>query len=82
MKSYRLYEPSHPILLKFMDRLRKDFDRYFEEFDSLSFQIKEHQLIYRGKVVYESEDQKESLAFFFYKDGIREIRFFKGLEYA
>ena len=82
MKSYRLYESSHPILLKFMDRLRKDFDRYFEEFDSLYFQIKEHQLIYRGKVVYESEDKKESLAFLFYKDGIREIRFFKGLEYA
>ena len=81
MKSYRLYESSHPILSKFMDRLRKDFDRYFEEFDSLSFQIGEHRLIYRGKVVYESEDQKESLAFLFYKDGIREIRFFKGLEY-
>ena len=37
MKAYRLYESSHPILSKFMDRLRKDFDRYFDEFDSLSF---------------------------------------------
>jgi len=82
MKAYRLYEPNHPILLKFMDRIRKDFDRYFDEFDSLSFQIGEHRLIYRGKVVYESEDNKESLAFLFYKDGIREIRFFKGLDYA
>jgi HEAT repeat protein len=80
MKAYRLYEPNHPILSKFMDRLRKDFDRYFDEFDSLSFQIGEHRLIYRGKVVYESEDTKESLAFLFYKDGIREIRFFKGLD--
>jgi len=82
MKAYRLYESSHPILSKFMDRLRKDFDRYFDEFDSLSFQIGEHRLTYRGKVVYESEDTKESLAFLFYKDGIREIRFFKGLEFA
>jgi HEAT repeat protein len=80
MKAYRLYEPNHPILSKFMDRLRKDFDRYFDEFDSLSFQIGEHRLIYRGKVVYESEDTKESLAFLFYKDGIREIRFYKGLD--
>jgi hypothetical protein len=82
MKSYRLYEPNHPILSKFLDRLKRDFDRYFDEFDSLSFQIGEHRLIYRGKVVYESQDTKESLAFLFYKDGIREIRFYKGLEFA
>jgi hypothetical protein len=82
MKSYRLYEPNHPILSKFLDRLKRDFDRYFDEFDSLSFHIAEHRLIYRGKVVYESQDPKESLAFLFYKDGIREIRFYKGLEFA
>jgi len=81
MKAYRLYDSNHPILTKFLERLRKDFDRYFEEFDSLFFQVAEGRLIYRGKVVYESVDQKESLAFLFYKDGIREIRFFKGLEF-
>jgi hypothetical protein len=82
MKSYRLYEPNHPILLKFLDRVRKDFDHYFDEFDSLSFQIAENRLIYRGKSVYESEDKKESLAFLFYRDGIREIRFYRGLEFS
>jgi hypothetical protein len=79
VKGYRLYEANHPILSKFMDRLKKDFDRYFDEFDSFSLLIGEHRLYYQGKVVYESQDVKESLAFLFFKDGIREIRFLKGL---
>jgi hypothetical protein len=81
VKAYRLYEAGHPLLSKFLDRLRDDFDHYFHEFDSFSLQVGEHQLFFRGKVVYESQDVKESLAFAFYKDGIREIRFFQGLEF-
>jgi hypothetical protein len=81
MKAYRLYESNHPMLSKYLDRLQKDFDRYFDEFDSFILQVGEHKLFYRGKVVYESQDVKESLAFLFFKDGIREIQFFKGLEF-
>jgi hypothetical protein len=81
VKAYRLYEASHPLLSKFLDRLRNDFDHYFHEFDSFSLQVGEDQLFFRGKIVYESEEVKESLAFAFYKDGIREIRFFQGLEF-
>jgi len=81
VKAYRLYEASHPLLSKFLDRLRNDFDHYFHEFDSFSLQVGEYQLFFRGKVVYDSQDVKESLAFAFYKDGIREIRFFQGLEF-
>jgi len=80
VKAFRLYEANHPILLKFMERLKKDFDTYFEEFDSFPLLVGEYRLFYRGKVVYENQDVKESLAFFFFKDGIREIKFLKGLE--
>lgn len=81
VKAYRLYEAHHPILTKFLDRLKKDFEQYFQEFDSFTLQVGEYELLYRGSVVYESRDVKESLAFVFYKDGIREIRFIKGLEF-
>jgi hypothetical protein len=80
VKGYRLYNSNHPILLKFMERLTKEFARYFEEFPSFSLQIGEHRLFYRGNVVYESDDVKESLAFVFFRDGIRELRFHGGLE--
>jgi len=81
LKAYRLYEANHPILSKFLDRVKADFDRYFEEFDSFSLQVGEHRLFYRGHMVYENQDTRESLAFLFYRDGIREIRFFRGLEF-
>jgi hypothetical protein len=81
LKAFRLYESNHPILSKFVERLRKDFDQYFGEFDSFSLQIGEHRLHYRGNVVYENQDVKESLAFIFFKDGIRELQFSKGLEF-
>ena len=81
LKAFRLYETNHPILSKFLEKLRKDFEQYFDEFDSFSLQIGEHRLYYRGNVVYENEDVKESLAFVFFKDGIREIQFSRGLEF-
>lgn len=80
VKAYQLYKANHPILLKFLDRLKQEFDRYFDKLDTFSLQVGQFQLSYRGKVVYESQEMKESLAFLFFKDGIREIRFFKGLE--
>ena len=80
VKGYRLYDTGHPTLLKFMEHLKKNFARYFEEFPSFSLQIGEHQLFYHGNVVYESDDVKESLAFVFFRDGIRELRFHRGLE--
>jgi hypothetical protein len=81
LKAFRLYEANHPILSKFLERVRKDFDQYFDEFDSFSLQIGEHRLYYRGNVVYENQDVKESLAFVFFKDGIRELQFSRGLEF-
>ena len=81
LKAFRLYEANHPILSKFLERVRKDFDQYFDEFDSFSLQIGEHRLYCQGNVVYENQDVKESLAFVFFKDGIRELQFSKGLEF-
>lgn len=80
VKAYRLYEANHPILSKFIGRLKEDFDQYFDEFDSFSLQLGEHRLFHLGKVIYESQDVRESLAFLFFKDGIRELRFYKGME--
>ena len=81
LKAFRLYEANHPILSKFLEKLRSDFDHYFDEFDSFSLQVGEHWLYFRGKVVYENQDIKESLAFVFFKDGVRELQFSKGLEF-
>lgn len=80
LKAYQIYETKHPFLLKFLNNLKQEFDRCFEKLAPLSLTVAQHQLLYREKVVYESQDVKEDLAFTFFRDGIREIRFFKGLD--
>jgi len=55
LKAFRLYDANHPLLSKFQDRLKHDFESYFNEFDSFSLQVGEHQLFYSGKVIYESD---------------------------
>jgi hypothetical protein len=82
VKGYRLYEANHPILTKFLEKLKNDFDQYFAGYAAFALQVGEHQLLYHGNIVYESADVKESLAFLFFKDGVREIRFHKGLEFS
>ena len=52
----------------------------FEKYDTLFIQLDERHFLYDGKTVYESQDLRESLAFMFFKDGIRELHFFKGLD--
>ena len=80
LKAFQLYEDDHPILHKFLDRLKQDFDGYFEKRDSFIIQVDELQFSFQGKALHEGQALRESLAFMFFKDGIREIRFFRGLE--
>ncbi len=80
LKIFQLYEADHPILQRFLGRLTQDFDGYFKKYDALIIQVDERHFLWDGKALYESRDIRESLAFMFFKDGIREIRFFKGLD--
>lgn len=80
LKAFQLYEDNHPILRRFMDRLEQDFNRYFEKRDCFIIQVDELQFLYQGKALHEEQALRESLAFMFFKDGIREICFFRGLE--
>jgi hypothetical protein len=43
-------------------------------------QVGEYNLSFKGRILYENKDVKTSLAFSLYKDGLREIRFIKGIE--
>jgi len=79
LKSFRLYDPNHPILSKFLEKLKKDFDKFLEKYGSFPLLAGESKLFYYGQVVYENKNIKESLAYYFFKDGIREIRFERGL---
>lgn len=80
IKAFRFYPPDNPTLKGFRDQLLRKFQFFLNKFRSFAFQIGEYDLSFKGKILYENRDVKTSLAFLFYKDGLREIRFTKGLE--
>ncbi len=80
IKAFKLYEPNNPMLTRQLEELTTKFTAHLDNYQSLNLQLGEYKLFFKGNPVYENTDMKESLAFLLYKDGVREIRFFKGLE--
>ncbi len=80
IKAFRFYPPDNPTLKGFRDQLLKKFQFFLNKYQSFVIQVGEYDLSFKGRIIYENKDVKTSLAFSLYKDGLREIRFTKGLE--
>jgi HEAT repeat protein len=80
IKAFRFYPPDNPTLKGFRGQVLKKFQFFLNKYQSFVIQVGESDLSYKGKILYENRDVKTSLAFLLYKDGLREIRFMKGLE--
>jgi len=80
IKAFRFYPSDNPMLKVFREQLPRKFSFFLGRYSNFILQIDEHTLSYKGKVLYENKDVKASLAFLFYKDGLREIRLMRGLE--
>lgn len=80
IKAFKFYPPDNPTLKGFQDLLFKKLQFFLGKYPVFAFQIGEFDLSYKGKVLYENRDIKTSLAFLMFKDGLRELRFTKGLE--
>jgi HEAT repeat protein len=80
VKAFRFYPPDNPTLKGFRDQLLKKFQFFLNKYQTFIIQIGEYNFSYKGKIIYENRDMKTSLAFLLYKDGLRELRFTKGLE--
>jgi HEAT repeat protein len=80
IKAFRFYPPDNPTLKGFREQLLKKFQFFMNKYQSFVIQIGEYDLSFKGKILYENRDVKTSFAFLLYRDGLREIRFVKGLE--
>ncbi len=79
-KAIRFYPPDNPTIKGFRDQLLKKFQHFLTKYSSFILRIDEFSLSFKNRVLYENRDPKSSLAFLLYKDGLRELRFVKGLE--
>lgn len=80
IKSFKLYQSNNPILTKQFDELTRTFKAHLDRYQTLNLQVGEYKLFFDGNPIYENTEVRESLAFLLYKDGVREIRFLRGLE--
>ncbi len=80
IKAFRFYPPDNPTLKGFRDQLLKKSQFFLNKYQSFEIQVGEYDLSFKGKILYENRDVKTSIAFLIFRDGLRKIRFMKGLE--
>ncbi len=79
-RAYQLYDENNPVRRRFGDQLRNELTALWSHVEQLVLRIDEDHM-YLGEVaIYHSESRNDSLAFLFFKDGIREIKLLPGLE--
>ncbi len=76
----KLYPPGNPSITKsvtyFFDKLKE----FLDEYEEMRIGIGEFSFSYKGENAFQDEEKKRSLPFFLFKDGMRELSFYKGLE--
>ncbi|MDP2955995.1 MAG: HEAT repeat domain-containing protein [Longimicrobiales bacterium] len=80
LRAFQLYDENNPVRQRFLESLRQAFVGLWPEMDRLTLVVEEDRLILGDQEVYRAENRSDSLAFLFYKDGVREITFLAGLE--
>ncbi|MGD8322421.1 MAG: HEAT repeat domain-containing protein [Gemmatimonadota bacterium] len=79
-RAFQLYDENNPVRQRFVETLRQTFGGLWQEVDRLTLQVDEDHIVLGDQEVYRSETRGDSLAFLFFKDGVREITFLPGLE--
>ena len=80
-KILRMYPSNNPI---YVNTLEDNFNKLREFFyyrDDLSLKVRQNDIYYDSEQVYSSPEKEDNLALFFFKDGLREITFRKGLTF-
>lgn len=78
-KTLRMYPQNNPIYLKTLEDAYARFNTFFDYKDNLSLKIKQNNISYDSEEVYYNPVREDNLALFFFKDGLRELTFKKGL---
>jgi HEAT repeat protein len=81
-RNLRLYPSNNPIYAKIIGETFNRFKEFFYHKDVLDLRITRNEIVHDGENVYVSEGKDENLALFFFRDGLRELKFAGGLDQA
>lgn len=79
VKTFNVYPSDNPIYQKFGADLYEKFNTFFELNDELAVDVRQHTLLYKDKVVFQSEERTDNVALLLFADGIRQVSFQKGM---
>ncbi|NJD56478.1 MAG: HEAT repeat domain-containing protein [Nitrospirae bacterium] len=78
-KIIRMYPANNPIYVKTIEDCFARFSDYFNYREDLVLKIRQNEISWESEQVYASVEKEENLALFFFKDGLREVTFKRGL---
>lgn len=78
-KTIRMYPDNNPIYKKTVDETFGRFADLFNYHDELALKLKQNEIFFNTEQVYFNAEKEDNLALFFFKDGLRELTFRKGL---
>lgn len=78
-KNLRIYPVNNPIYSRTIEEAFKKTEDYLEQFGDIDLKIKQNEILMNGKNIYQSAEKDDNFAFFFFKDGLRELRINRGL---
>lgn len=80
-RSFLLYDPHNEAIHRFITQLLDAFVSALGEEGPLAFGVQPFELTFEGVPVYLNRDRERSLAFRFYRDGVRSLRFLPGFDW-
>jgi len=78
--SLKIYPTVNPSVQKSIDTYVKDIKEFLNVYKYLKIGVGEFSFTYKGETVFQDEEKKRSLPFLLFKDGMRELIFYKGLD--
>jgi len=76
----KIFPSEHQTVVNFISDLEAKFKEYLDAYWKLELGIEERAFTFAGKKVYEDPHPVKSLPFFFFKDGMKTLYFYRGLE--
>ncbi len=76
----KIFPAEHKTVVNFISDLEARFKDYLDAYWKLELGIEEQAFTFAGKKIYEDTHPVKSLPFFFFKDGMRTLYFYQGLE--
>ncbi len=75
----KLFPADHQTVVNFVSELHERLSKYLDEYGKLELGIEEYAFTLGGEIIYEDPHPVKSLPFFFFKDGMQKLYFYKGL---